>query len=690
MPTIDRGQPLYSFAVVSDTHINQSDAECNSPFEVNRRANNRLRYVVEDLNRRDVELVIHLGDIVHPVPSMADLYVESSRRFLEQFKKLRHPFCLIPGNHDVGDKPIAWGPAGGVRDDFLRAWSDNFGAHYFHREHQGIHFIGINAQLPGSGLAMEREQKHWLEGLLNDLRGRRIFMGSHYPPYLLAEDEPEHYDNLGLAGRAWLLSLLRRHRVEALFCGHVHQYWFNRHHQTQCYLLPSTAFTRQDYSEMFRVSSGREHGRNDDQKLGYLLVHLYQRGHGVEVVRTGGRELEARDEGRTRRIYLAKPPGFVNFHSRLGFNLRQDWLETVQIPPSGGLDEFDRKSVRNDYGLLAFLDMGVRRLRLPVADLADPARRQRLLDLQSLGFRYRLYSFDAPDNAIREIIRRCPGLVSEWEICCSVERVDALDDTFFAFAEQSRLDVVFSPLRSKHETLRSGKKYYHVINHGFAPNDEALLEEWLGCERVGAFAKYLLRLSFDESIGDAVAFAQTQFEKSGKKAAIQLRLSENNPAQNIDDDAWLCRRLAEATVLGHSHRECEIYCDAFADSDRGYFPHAGVVDRLYNPRPGMLLIRHLNTLLAEVPEGRALPREHLDGLVVFDLSSATQSALLCLPNGDDADGGSRLNALAGRRIDDASQWDLINLVSGSMVNLKAAIEGRRRVETESPFALRVR
>lgn len=688
MPTIDRGRRLFSYAVVSDTHLNPGDAGSNSPFAVNRRANNRLRYVVEDLNRRDVELVIHLGDIVHPVPSMPDLYAQSARRFFEQTRALRHPLCVIPGNHDVGDKPLAWGPAGGVRDAFLRAWSEHFGAHYFHREHRGIHFIGINAQLPGSGLAMELEQKRWLESLLDDLRGRRIFMHSHYPPYLLDQDEAEHYDNLGPEPRAWLLSLLRRHRVEALFCGHVHQYWFNRHHHTPCYLLPSTAFTRQDYSEMFRAPGGAEYGRDDAQKLGYMLVHLYPRGHGVEVVRTGGRERQpAADEKHdaTAARVLDQPADFVNFHSRLGFNPRHDWFETVQIPPSGALDEFDRKSARNDYGLLAFLDMGIRRLRLPVADLAHPGRRRRLQDLQSLGFRYRFYSFNAPDESIRAAIRDCPDLVFEWEICRRIEDIERLDQTFFRFAEERRINAVFSPLRSKHDAVAPGGKYYHVINHGFTLRDAAALDAWLSGAQAAAFAKYVLRLPFDESVGDAVAFAQEKFERFGKPAVIQLRLSDNNPAHNLDDDAWLCRRLAEAAVLGHSHRGCEITCDAFADNDRGYFPHAGVVDRLYNPRPAMWLIRHLHFLLAGVAEGRALPRRRKGGLTVFDLSTEARGALLCLPGGTFA--MSRLGAVVGARISDASAWNRVDLVSGSVTRLASHNPTEPGCDSAMPFAL---
>jgi len=174
MPHIDRGRLLLRYAVVSDTHLHPGDGDAagDSPFAVNRRANRRLRYVVEDLNRRAVDFVVHLGDVVHPLPSRPALYAESARQFFSITGALRHPLHLIPGNHDVGDKPLAWGPAASVREEFLRAWDTHFGAHYFHREHRGLHFIGVNAQLLGSGLALESEQRQWLESLLNALRGR--------------------------------------------------------------------------------------------------------------------------------------------------------------------------------------------------------------------------------------------------------------------------------------------------------------------------------------------------------------------------------------------------------------------------------------------------------------------------------------------------------------------------------------
>ena len=86
-----KGEYRFTFAVVSDTHLNPADTECNSPFDVNRLANARLRWVVRDLNRRDLTHVFHLGDVVHPVPSMGNQYAESSQRFFEQFNALCTP-----------------------------------------------------------------------------------------------------------------------------------------------------------------------------------------------------------------------------------------------------------------------------------------------------------------------------------------------------------------------------------------------------------------------------------------------------------------------------------------------------------------------------------------------------------------------------------------------------------------------
>lgn len=372
--TEDLGARQFTFGVITDTHLSQGEDDCNSPFEVNRLANARMRHVVRELNGQDLAFVINVGDLIHPVPAVPDLYERAAARFHEQVAELRHDLYLTPGNHDIGDKPNDWAPAAGICEDFVALWDKHFGAHYQSFDHAGMHFVIVNAQIINSGLACETEQQRWLEADLAANRDKRIFMASHYPPYFSRADEEENYDNIGEPGRSWLLGLLESHGVEALFIGHVHNFWYNRYADTDCYLLPSTSFVRQDYSEMYRAAPDpdAEAGRNDKPKLGYFLVHVHEAGHVVEIVRTYGRTVapDAPEPAPVERVAPVHPR--ANPHGGFGFDMRQNWMEVVEIPPTGGLDEFDRKEVRNDYPLMALWEMGVRKLRVPLRDCWCP------------------------------------------------------------------------------------------------------------------------------------------------------------------------------------------------------------------------------------------------------------------------------------------------------------------------------
>ncbi|MGA1553696.1 MAG: hypothetical protein ACO35I_06650, partial [Burkholderiaceae bacterium] len=62
----------YSFAVIADTHVNEVDVGGTSPYETNAYANQRARHVFEQVAQIQSSLafVVHLGDIVHPVPGL--------------------------------------------------------------------------------------------------------------------------------------------------------------------------------------------------------------------------------------------------------------------------------------------------------------------------------------------------------------------------------------------------------------------------------------------------------------------------------------------------------------------------------------------------------------------------------------------------------------------------------------------
>lgn len=632
---INKTKPLATFAVIADTHLNEKDDECNSPFAVNRLSNRRLRHVVDDLNRRDLASVFHLGDVVHPVPSTGKLYTDSAQCFFEEMKRLKHPLHLIPGNHDVGDKPIDWGPAGSVNDSFLDAWSTVFGRHYFHETIGNLHFLGINAQLLGSGLEMELEQRQWLESTLKQVDGERIFLFTHYPPFLMDVEETEHYDNLGNKGRTWLLNLLKLYRVEALFAGHVHHFWYNRYLDCDCYLLPSTAFVRQDYAEMFHIGPGPEFGRNDAPKLGYILVHVYEDRHDFEMVRCYGIE---RGKEESYPGDMEKPLAPVNCRTNsqalVGFDLRQDWMEQIQIPPSGALDEFGRKWVRNDYTLLALWEMGVKKLRAPVSDLMNKDRRKRIEDLNHLGFEFTFYSWGLPDATDLAVLHPYSHLISAWEFSYRPSQQEELDTQFLQWLVEKEKTVFYSPWRSKEDILQSGGTYYHVINHGLIASD---LKEKNICDEFTFFKRFgveglVVRIGLDDDLQAIIENLQYRYQETGSRYSLHLRLSGNNPAEEIDDEVKIGNHIAKAMFLAWHCPDVDITIDTLADNDRGYFPRKGVIDRLYNPKQGFQIVRNLHAKLSQLTPGAFSSTQEFKGLFQCLSTTGNRNVKLILPD----------------------------------------------------------
>ncbi len=601
----DLGARLFTFAVVTDTHLNQGDDECNSPFAVNALANRRLRHVVNDLNRRDLAFVVNVGDLLHPVPAVPELYDRAAARYLEQSAALRHTQYLTPGNHDVGDKPNPWAPTASVCDAYLACWERHFGAHYRAFDHGDCHFVIINAQLLNSGLKAEAEQRAWLEAGLAANRGRRIILFSHYPPFVADEDEPEHYDNIGEPGRSWLTGLAREHGVEALFAGHVHNFWFNRIGATDCYLLPSTAFVRQDYSEMYRAPPGPddEAGRNDRPKLGYVLVHVHARGHVCEPVRTYGATADAPVSPGDLPAPLAAPHPKTIGHSAFGFDMRQDWMETVEVPPSGGLDEFGRKRARNDYPLLGLWEMGIRNLRIPLSDLATPERRDRLRALAEHGFAYTLFTFGLPDPRARALIEKNADLLSAWEAGFDMAAAECSLPEIAATAAAAGVPLYLSRLRGHDEIRAEAGRYYHFINHGFDASDRARIEALLALPAVAeSLAGLVFHLPPDAPVCETLDCIDTLAGDFGLGASVHLRTAGLNPAQAERNDHRIACRMAEALFAAKTLGNVRVFADTLVDHDRGYFVRHGAFDRLCNPRLAARVVRHLNSVLEHFPD----------------------------------------------------------------------------------------
>ncbi len=583
------GTRLFSFAVISDTHVNPDEDVCNSPFPVNMRANRRFRHVIADINQREVDFVVHLGDLVHPVPDVGSLYVKAAEAYRSIVSNLKVPIHVIPGNHDIGDSPASCGPTTRTTKSTIAAWTREFGSQYQSVSYKGVKFVLLNAQLINSGLQDEALQRGFVEEELDSAGSDRRILLLHHPAYLCHPEEAAHYDNIDPPGREWLLGLLSKHNVEAMFSGHAHNFWYDRHGTTDFYLAPSTSFVRQDYAEMARATPGNdtEFGRNDAAKLGYMVVNVYEAGHSMQFIRTYGAELGL-DEAPAPASMLAPTPR-ENAAPTIGFDLRQNWAEISEVAPSGGLDEFDRKQVRNDYHLLALIEMGVRDVRIPLMDLRDPIRRQRLTSLCHLGLRPTLFSFGTPSERDLALMEETADRIIDWELAFNRHEFDAMKSLVSEAHKRTGLPIYLSRMRSKSD-LSSGSTYFHVINHGFSPDDAEMLARMAGLKDIGVTGA-VFRLGNRDPVEETLARISSVASSCGLLASVHMRVAGDNPALAHTNHGETCARVSDAIDAVRSVENLRVFCDTLADNDRGYFVREGAINRTGNPNELLEVVR---------------------------------------------------------------------------------------------------
>lgn len=588
MTHLPAGKRLFSFAVVADTHVNEHENRSSSPYLTNARANGRARYVMHEIAALDPApaFVVHLGDMVHPVPSLPT-YAEAAARYKAITEVLRVPMHLVPGNHDIGDKSVDWMPADIVCDDYIEMYRRTFGADYFAFAQGPIRCIVINALLINSGLPGEQLQRDWLESELAAHPGKRIFLFTHYPPYVYATDERGTYDNIDQPGRAWLLELVRRHHLEACFAGHVHNFWYDHIGSTEFYMLPSTAFLRHDYSEFYRVAPGNEFGRGDAGKFGYCIVDVHEQGHVMRLVRTDGRSLAPDAPLEPRRTV---PPMNVKIATvrNVGVELRHAWAEVMEIPSTGGVQEFGRKPARNDYPVMALWEMGARLLKIPDHDLGNAYTRARMQILRSVGHSFLTTSLGIPREAFLEALAAAPDLVDAIEVNLSAKRLARDVERLQTLRQATNRPVYWAKLRMHEDAHFDGAQFSHFVKSGLMPGELDALPALLA--QAGArevLDGVVVRLDRGTDLLAAVPELARFAQQSGLAVQGAIKLADASLAKTRDDDVENARLAAEAVLAGRISDRVMLMFDTFMDIDRGYHPRNGFIDRMFNPRPAL-------------------------------------------------------------------------------------------------------
>lgn len=595
---VPRGPRRMRFVVIADTHINQSDDRAASFFALNRLANGRAANAFAHAARYAPDFIVHLGDIVHPTPSHPG-FAQAAQNYRDLARQFHCPVYLTPGNHDIGDKPWPLAPVAQIEPGFIHAYEKEFGRQWLSWAKDGCSFYVLNTSLLNSGLPQEQEQRIWFEQSLAQDAGTRKFLSLHYPPYVMAPDEPSHYDNIDEPGRSWLLGNIARHGIEAVFCGHVHNLWYDQYAGAELYLLPSTAFVRQDYSEMQRIRPpGDEGGRQDVQKLGFFVVDVHEQGHLARFVRLP--DMAAMDMAAHTSLPLdaglhSKRPPLPN----LGIDPCYPWAEPVVVPPSGALDAFDAKTVRNDYPLFALFDLGVNRLRLPLSDLSQAHNLERLRKLMRVGIQVQVHTCALPSGLQLDMLASLgPGLESVEFVATETQLAKCAQALKAMMARLPDCRLLLSKLRGPQDAQTDGLHYGHLIFHGWVPAETHRIQALLRGQFDGMDGvEPLYRVRFSESPLEMARQIDAAALAGGWRAGLLLRLATDNPAQAQDDEVALSAYVLEAAAAAFAYPRLRIVIEGLVDFDRGYFLRLGLIDRSFNPRRPAVMLRHLAALL---------------------------------------------------------------------------------------------
>jgi len=566
-------QECFSFSILTDTHIRSPQGDHSSPYPVNDRANDRARFAVSLLRQFQGDFTIHLGDMVHPLPHMA-AYRPAAEEAQRLFTPLRPNLYFVPGNHDAGDKPSDVSPAGAIDSKSVANYEAFFSKSHYKFEHKGCVFIVINSSLVNSQTEEENIQRNWLTKTMADAQGKRIFLFSHYPPFIHHHDEDSHYDNYAEPGRSWLLKLAADANVEAIFSGHVHHFFINEYRGVMLYCLPATSFTRQDFSVLFRGLPTSEFGRDDREKFGITSINIDEKGHRVDWVPTGGAEQKEGDKTHVMAKTYMKIPNLIP-------SMRHHWYEPRALPANGPMEEFSRKIARNDYPILRLFQLGVKRIRIPLVDLVSDSGSQRIALLRNRGLKFIVFAHGAIDANTLNLIKTSSSCIDAVELAGS-----SISDLNFTELGNKNIPFWFSPITTSATQNDRSKPFAHTVTSGCFPNDMDRIAKQLEPAGEVSDARLVVQCpwSGDEMANSIIEIVDRwRLKPRGNlKLAVNVRLSPTNPADENRDADKIAKLLRLLGPYASANLDVAFILDTFETFDRGYHARLGLLDTLSN------------------------------------------------------------------------------------------------------------
>ena len=612
MPTLfDRTllpEALGEFVVIADTHYALEGGVGMDEFPSRAQQSRRVAAALRWVAALAPDFVVHMGDVVQEYPGSAG-FGPALDQALAQMAACGVQPRWVAGNHDVGDKPDPTMPTHPVTAEGLAAYHQRFGPSWYSFDHCDLHLVVLNSQILNTGLPAEEEQRAWLEADLAAHAGMRMAVFLHLPPYLHNPAEPHlgHYDNIGEPARAWLLKLLAAHRVAWLFAAHVHFAFCDSAGALDYRTVPSTSFTRPGFSHLFSGPPPSEQGRDDQPKLGFYLCRLRHNRLDIHLIRTAGAP-------RARRLLTPATADLGG--APLGLTATHPLSWAAQVPIT--FPSVVRQPVRNDYPLLACLELGAQALRCPWTDLDQSGDRLRFLRRQ--GVQVQATILDDEDTPYESILERRRDQVDTWEIQTPGGPWPSSSCLYLFKSYHRNLRLSLAPVIPGQQI--NGKQHPRT-RIGYRPEEVAQLDRRLQDADTWIEAA-LCRLDAAAPWEDALAWR----EVSALATMGRLDLLFELPGQSDQEDAV---RAAEALFATALLPRARLFVEPFIDLDRTMDVGQGLLDPLCNPRPAFGVLRCLNALLQHFHAPFAATSVEGDGATVRLLRGPTRTLALLLP-----------------------------------------------------------
>ena len=603
---------LFEFVVISDSHYMLDPGGDSLEFGNRRKQSVRREVALRMAAALTPKFMVHNGDMVQEYPDNLERFYKSIGESLEQMRACGVEPYYVAGNHDVGDKPDPTAPASHVSQGVLDWYHRRFGQSWYSFDQEDCHFVVLNSQIMNGTLPDAAEQMAWVEKDLAEHAKKRLFILLHMPPYLFDETEPSigHYDNLANPARAWLLDLVRVYRVDTLLAGHVHFAFFDRLAETRYVVLASPVFTRPGFSCLFAGPPPPQRGRDDVPKFGFYLMRVRADKTDLHFIRTSGLE---RLPPNTEERFITRVSGTLP-QSPLGVTLSQPLATVAEIPRAW--PAAIREKVRNDYPLLACMEMGVAYVRAPLTDFQDTFQRRRLEILRHEGVKLDAVVIFSEELDILDAMQQLhPGIDGlEIQIVETLYPSEKCIEIIKVLQESFGVSVTLSPIICRE--LTSGKQFPR-FRFGYTPQEIPSLNQFLVGNRV-AIDRIICKLNNDQSLCNQI-----------REVAEITPLSHISNVDfsfefSVTDDQANANLVAEALFSMATMPASRIYFEPFSDLDRTMDVTHGLLDTLCNPRTASRVLQSLNTImysqLLKVSRG-PLRLKRINGLKALQLST---------------------------------------------------------------------